>query len=402
MSGSGFARLVKLPRWVLALVASLCVVSASAAQTPLDITIGYLERVIPPPPVLSNLEDVPDDLGLSGTQLGIQDNATTGKFLKQTWQLETAHIAEGDDFLAAAKALLQKTPYIVVKAPMADLLALADLPEAKAALLFNASALDDALRDDQCRVNIVHTVPSRAMLTDALAQFAVVKRWTDWVLLGSTSDNDRALAAAYMRSATKFRVQVLAQKEWAFEADMRRNAGQEIPLFTQDLPDHHLMVVADEAHDYGRYVMYNTWLARPVAGSEGIVPSGWSGAVEQHGAAQLQSRFRDLSGRTMQDIDYAAWAAVRTVGEAATRVSSADPVAVRDYIFSDAFELGGFKGRPLSYRPWNGQLRQPIPISHPRAIIAIAPMDGFLHQRNPLDTLGIDEPESRCTAFKDG
>jgi hypothetical protein len=32
--------------------------------------------------------------------------------------------------------------------------------------------------------------------------------------------------------------------------------------------------------------------------------------------------------------------------------------------------------------------------------VALAPMDGFLHQTSLLDTLGVDEPESRCTAFE--
>ena len=62
--------------------------------------------------------------------------------------------------------------------------------------------------------------------------------------------------------------------------------------------------------------------------------------------------------------------------------------------------LGGFKGRPLTYRGWNGQLRQPIAIAHPRALVAQAPLEGFLHQTNELDSLGLDRPESTCEAFE--
>ena len=157
--------------------------------------------------------------------------------------------------------------------------------------------------------------------------------------------------------------------------------------------------MADEANDFARYVMYNTWDPRPIAGSEGIVPAAWHASVEQHGAAQLQSRFFDHAGRSMRAVDWAAWAAVRTIGEAVTRTNAADPATLRDFILSDAFELGGFKGRKLSYRPWNGQLRQPIPLAHPRALIALAPVEGFLHRVNELDTLGLDEPESGCTVM---
>ena len=68
---------------------------------------------------------------------------------------------------------------------------------------------------------------------------------------------------------------------------------------------------------------------------------------------------------------------------------------------SDEFELAGFKGRPLTFRAWNGQLRQPIPLVHPRALAAQAPLEGFLHHRNELDSLGLDQPESACAAFGD-
>ena len=103
----------------------------------------------------------------------------------------------------------------------------------------------------------------------------------------------------------------------------------------------------------------------------------------------------------MRPRDYAAWAAVRTLGEAVTRTGSATPTDLRAFILSDDFELAGFKGRPLSYRRWNGQLRQPVPVVQPRALVAEAPVEGFLHQRNELDTLGLDQGESACTAFGD-
>jgi len=97
--------------------------------------------------------------------------------------------------------------------------------------------------------------------------------------------------------------------------------------------------------------------------------------------------------------DYAAWAAMRAIGEAVTRTKSADPVVIRDYLLSDDFELAGFKGRPQSFREWNGQMRQPIPLVTRSAVVAQAPLPGYLHQRTELDTLGLDEPETACTAF---
>ncbi|MEM8812244.1 MAG: ABC transporter substrate-binding protein [Pseudomonadota bacterium] len=387
-------------RLALALIgAALWATCSSAQQQQLDVSIGYLEIRQPQPPTLSNLEPVPENRGLAGAELAISDNNTTGRFLGQTYTLETVVLDEGADGLEEAKTLLNLSPILVINANKAQLESIAALPEAENAILFNAASRDDSLRADACLANTFHTIPSRAMLADALSQLAVKKRWTDWVLIEGALPGDKALARAIEASADKFRVRIRDKKEWLFDADMRRNAAREVPLFTQDFPDHDLVVIADEANDFARYVVYNTWLPRPVAGSEGIKPSAWSTAVEQHGAAQLQSRFVKQSERGMRSIDYAAWAAIRSVGEAVTRTNGKDPAALREFMLSDKFQLAGFKGRPMTFRTWNGQLRQPIPLTHPGAVIALAPLEGFLHQFNELDTLGIDQPQSTCTAF---
>ncbi|MBO6755658.1 MAG: ABC transporter substrate-binding protein [Roseibium sp.] len=371
------------------------------ARAEVAVTIGYLEQVTPAPPVLSNLDPLPENEGLAGAEVGLADNATTGRFLKQTYTLDVRVVPEDGDFLAAAQELLSVTPFVVVNAPADDLLALADHPDAADAVLFNAGAPETTLRNETCRQNILHTLPSRAMLTDALAQFAVRRKWTDWVMLAGTRTGDQAFAAAIAKSAEKFGVRLRETKTWEFDADMRRNAAQEVPLFTQDLAQHDLMIIADEPGDFGRYVAYNTWEPRPVAGTEGLVPVAWDRTVEQWGAAQLQNRFEEAAARDMRPIDYAAWAAVRSIGEAVTRTNTADRDTIRDYLFSEAFELAGFKGRPLTFRSWNGQLRQPIPLTNPRALVALAPLEGFLHQRTELDTLGIDQAETACTAFEE-
>jgi ABC transporter substrate binding protein (PQQ-dependent alcohol dehydrogenase system) len=114
---------------------------------------------------------------------------------------------------------------------------------------------------------------------------------------------------------------------------------------------------------------------------------------------QLQERFEAHAAREMQGRDYAAWLAVRAVGEAVTRTGSAEPAQLRRYMLSEAFALDGFKGRALSFRTWNGQMRQPIAVANAHALVTLAPVDGFLHQRTETDSLGLDQPESTCTAF---
>lgn len=371
----------------------------SAVSAELAVTIGYLERVKPPVAVLSNLETIPADQGLAGAELGVADNNKSGKFLGQEFILEQRIVEQEEDVLVAARELLVRTRLLLLNMTSEDLLAVADLPEAKDALLINISEADVALRDKSCRKNLLHTIPSRAMLADALSQFAVQKKWTRWALVEGPEPEDRAFAEALEKSADKFDIDVRGRQVWDFGADMRRSAAQEVPLFVQSFPEHDLLVVTDERGDFGRYLLYNGWIPRPVAGSEGLRPDAWSSAVEQHGAAQLQRRFKGAAGRWMRPIDYAAWVAVRAIGEAVTQTKSNDPAVLRAYILSGDFELAGYKGRKLSFRPWNGQLRQPIPLSHPRAVVSQAPLEGFLHQSNEMDTLGIDRAESLCASF---
>ncbi|MEL6242798.1 MAG: ABC transporter substrate-binding protein [Pseudomonadota bacterium] len=384
----------------IAAIAAVCF-CANTAGAEVALTINYLQVETANPPTLSNLDPEPDDIGVAGALTGLDDNKTTGRFLNQTYALNVITVPEDDDPLAAARMALTEAPFLVMDAPAATQLQVADLVEARGAIIFNASDGDVAMRNAECRANLLHTKPSDAMRTDALAQMFVKKRWTDLVMISGSYPPDMAYAAAMRRSLTKFGLELQAEKEWRFDADMRRNAAQEVPLFTQDFGDYDALIVADEVEDFGRYILYNTWEARPVVGSEGLGAHTWAPVVEQWGAAQLQSRFEKAHGRTMESQDYAAWAAVRTLGEAVTRTDTGDAETLRDYILSDAFELAGFKGRPLTYRDWNGQLRQPIPIVHPRALVALAPLDGFLHQTNELDSLGLDRPESQCAAFAD-
>jgi len=98
----------------------------------------------------------------------------------------------------------------------------------------------------------------------------------------------------------------------------------------------------------------------------------------------------------MNDRDFAAWIGVRSLATAVTRLGNTDPEEIRQISLSEALPIDGFKGRKLTFRPWNGQLRQPIPLVHPRSLVTNSPQDGFLHPTSELDTLGFDRPESQC------
>ena len=168
-----------------------------------------------------------------------------------------------------------------------------------------------------------------------------------------------------------------------------------MPLFTQ-ASEYDVVLVADERGDFGEYLPYNTWYPRPVAGTQGLTATAWHKTVETFGAAQLQKRFEALAGRWMNDRDFAAWMAVRSLATAITKQRAAEPQGIHHLLLNEQLPLDGFKWRKLSFRPWNGELRQPIPLVHPRALVSTSPQEGFLHPSNEMDSLGYDRPEVSC------
>lgn len=364
--------------------------------------IAYLalvqKRVLPQ----SFLDQPPEDDGVQGARLGLADNITTGRFIHQAYHLEEALEPDADAVVAAFKKLVaQGYRAFVTDVPADQLLRLADLAEAKDATLLDATSTDDALRGEQCRRNVLHLLPSRAMLADALMQYLTIKNWRDILLVAGPNPEDKLYADALRKSARKFRLKIVADKPWTYDPGARRTdtghyaIGAEVARFTQGIK-YDVLVVADEGDNFGDDLGYRATDPRPVAGTQGLVPAAWARPFEQWGATQLQARFLKQTGRWMTERDYGAWMAVRALGEAATRGGSVEGAAMTAYLRKPEFELAAFKGARLSFRAWDGQLRQPVLLADARSLVSVSPQPGFLHETSELDTLGPDQPETTC------
>lgn len=373
-----------------------------SAQAPATVELAYIALAAPHHWPSSYLDQPSADEGIQGARAGLADNETTGKFLKQTWRFQNAAANDDAGVMTAFRTQLASgIRLFVVDAPGSLLLRMADLPEARDALLMDATSSDDNLRGADCRRNVMHVLPSRAMLADTLMQYLAIKRWRSILLATGSDPGDQEYADAMRRSAKKFQIKIAADQPWTYDPGARRTdtghyaVAAEAARFTQGV-SYDVLVVADLADNFGDDLAYRGTDPRPIAGTQGLVPAAWARPFEQWGGTQLQDRFKRQAGRWMTPNDYGAWLAVRAIGEAATRGGNPDPAHIAAFMHGPDFELAGFKGTRLTFRSWDNQLRQPVLLADDRSLVSVSPQPGFLHETSELDTLGIDRPETQC------
>ncbi len=386
---------------LLGVVLAACPLPAAAGAT-IDVKAGFI-RAPHVQETLSILDIPAADDGIAGAKLAAEDNNTTGRFLGQTYTIEDVRLQPGDDPVAALGGLLQHgVSFVLADLPAAALLTLAEAAKDKGILIFNTSAPEDSLREENCRANVFHVAPSYSMLADGLAQYLVWKQWKRWLLFKGSHPQDELYAVALARAAKKFGAKIVEERIYEDTGGGRRSDSGSvqtqrlIPVATQNAPAYDVLVAADESEVFANYLPFRTWDPRPVAGSAGLEPLSWDGTHEQWGAIQLQNRFMKLASRRMNARDNNAWVAMRMIGEAAARTGSNDPKILRDYLTGPEFAIAAFKGQKQTLRHWNQQLRQPILLGDGRMIVSVSPQEGFLHQTSELDTLGFDQPETKC------
>ena len=403
--GSAAAALMLLAGW-LASAGPAAAIPESPTEAPpgaLVTKIVYASKRYPEPLPLSLLDKPLKDEGVQGARLAVKENNMTGRLIEQHFELVEVVAKATEDVVPKVKAELARgNGLIVADLEPSDLLALADLPEAKDAVILNTRTSRDELRQEDCRRNVFHIIPNWAMRADALAQYLSWKKWRRWFVIHGTTPGDLEYLAAIRRAATKFGAKIVEERSYEFDAGSRRtDSGHQqiqtqMPMLTQGAPEYDVIFVADAGEAFGDYLMFRTYEPRPVVGSQGLQAVAWHRSFEQYAGTQLQNRFEKQANRFMTERDFTAWLAVRVVGEAVTRTGKNGMQDVRERILAPEFEVAGFKGVGLSFRKWDHQMRQPILLSGPRTLVSISPQDGFLHQKFLTDTMGFDEPETKC------
>jgi ABC transporter substrate binding protein (PQQ-dependent alcohol dehydrogenase system) len=375
---------------------------AAAQSSGAQLAILYLAGAYPKAQYLSLLQTEPDDDGEAGARLALNEINLTGRFVGRQYALDVVRLKPGADVAAEAKPLLAKFDLVIANLAAPDLMALAKTPEAKDAVILDMRTSEDFLRQEQCARNVFHLPPSTAMRADALAQFLVAKGWRRWLLLRGPAAADAAFADDIRLSAARFGGKIVEDRRYAYDVGARRvdtgyqQIQRQMPLATSSAPTHDIVAVADAADLFGDYLPYNTSESRLVVGTQGLAPVAWHPAFQEYSALQMQHRFEIAAHRPMTERDYEGWLAVRIIGEAVIRSGRTEAKSLGDFLRGDDFGVAGFKGQALNFRKWDQQLRQPLLLATPLMVVSISPQEGFLHPRFLTDTLGIDQPETKC------
>ena len=298
---------------------------------------------------------------------------------------------------AASKLVADGVTHLIVDLPAAHVDEVATTLAAAPVTILNTTAPDDWLRR-RCHPNLLHTAASDRMVADALVQHAVSMKWKSLLVLRGKTARDTIRADAFLEAAARFRLRIVADREFDLSTNPAMREQNNIALITGGTRDYDAVFMADEIGEFARYVPYQTALPRPVIGATGLVAVEWHWAFERYGAPQVNSRFESQSedGRRMAWQDWSAWIAARAVLTAFAKTRSDELADVNAFLRSHKLRLDGSKGAQMSFRPWSNQLRMPILLSTHNAIISVAPLEGFLHQTNTLDALGSDEREFAC------
>jgi ABC transporter substrate binding protein (PQQ-dependent alcohol dehydrogenase system) len=297
----------------------------------------------------------------------------------------------------AARTAAQQAEKAGAAAVLTDLPTMATRAVAEAVKLpvLNIGDASDALRQADCRPNLFHVLPSERMRADALAQTLVARKWTQVLLLAGSSAEDAPRVAVATAAIRRYALKLVDTRPFKASADPRERDLAN-PLLLTGRASYDAVWVVDSDGEFARGLPYRTALPRPVVGDGGMAALAWHAQFERFGAPQVSRRFAKARNRPMTQYDWASWIAGRALAAAATAAPKGPSAAFAKALAEG--ELDGSKGVSMSFRTWDGQLRQPLLLTDGQGVIGLAPGDGVLHPKNTLDTLGADAPEKLCKA----
>jgi len=116
-----------------------------------------------------------------------------------------------------------------------------------------------------------------------------------------------------------------------------------------------------------------------------VEAAAWHRDFKKYAASQLNIRFTEAHGQSMDDSAWAGWAAIKMLSDMVAREPQVQPDSLLDAL-RERLAFDGQKGAEMSFRE-TGQLRQPLLLVEGGKLVGEAPVRGVADIAN-LDSLG--------------
>ena len=322
-----------------------------------DLRIGLLQ---PPGPLGPSI--------LRGAKLGIAEADSVAQMFGKKIDLVLSPVPGRERVASVASRLIQEGVSVLVSGGEERAAeALIEVARDGKALFLNVGSAADRLRTERCDRHTFHLHASVQMHVGAAGVWLLEERKVRrWAVLSESDEVQRAVVAfAEARGATVAEGAPAARgvTDWRPALERLRAAEPEALWIGLRAP-----TVPGFLQQYARAGLAGELVGimpdaiglpnLDPAGRSGVWPVMWHHTLEKYSARDLNARFRRRFGQPLDGASWSAWAALKLIGEGMLRAGTTPP-ALLEYLESDP-PFDGHKGRPLTFRRWDHQLRQPM------------------------------------------
>jgi ABC-type branched-subunit amino acid transport system substrate-binding protein len=359
---------------------------------------------------------------IMGAQLGAEEADVTAGMFGTKVELIIEDATTSDNLLPMARKLMTQEHVSAIVAALDDA-STADLSafcQQAGVVCLNTGARGGELRGEKCQRLTFHVEPDLAMYTHAMGHWLVQNNRKRWQFVVS----ERAFGQEVYLRASRFLQQqggtelgrwVLTQGQADFKDMLARLANGDAEAVVVALRGAQLRHFLERYKAAGLNTllagvpldMFALWQVNSAA-LQGVWVSAWYHGLERFSARELNRRFSRRFEKPAESFAWANWAAVKLVLEGMLRSGHAGASGLAAYL-EGAPPFDGHKGKALTFRAWNHQLRQPLYVLKAREdkpenardllqLMGEVPPSAAPGRpvMDVLDTLGEPKTESRC------
>jgi ABC-type branched-subunit amino acid transport system substrate-binding protein len=359
---------------------------------------------------------------LMGAQLGAEEASITAGMFNTKVELLSEAGATAANIVSVAEKLIAQPDLAALIGALDDQTTslLSDFAQQRRVVFLNTAARGGALRGDKCHRHTFHVEADLAMYVHAVGQWLLRnnrKRWYFVVASNPLAQETYQRASHLLQAGGGTELgrfdSALGQRDYqAMLAGLAALQAEAIfvALMGQDLIQFLRQYKAAGAAPLVAGAPLDIpamWQAAPEH-LHGVWATAWYHQLERFSARELNRRFVARFGKPADGYAWANWAAVKMTVEGMLRSASTEPAALVQYLEGSP-PFDGHKGRALTFRDWNHQLRQPLYVVKVREAPPQNPWDLLeLVDEVPspaargkavwevLDTLGEAKSESAC------